>query len=136
MGPANEQPRSDCAIGAALDVLGDRWTLLVIRDLAFAGKRSFSELRDSDEGIATNILAERLARLESTGIVLKARDPDDGRRFLYRLTDKGNDLIPILLELALWSTAHGDGLYAPPGVLEAARSDRDALVRELKSALA
>ncbi|MGI9657544.1 MAG: winged helix-turn-helix transcriptional regulator [Gaiellaceae bacterium] len=131
-----DNARSDCPLSAALDLFGDRWTLLVIRDLAFRGKRSFSEIRDSPEGVATNILADRLERLEAGGIVTKTRDPEDGRRFSYGLTDKGKDLIPALVELIVWSAAHHEGTHAAPGFVEAALSDRDSLIDELRAALA
>ena len=72
------------------------WSLLVVRDLAFKGKRRFSELRDSDEGIATNILTDRLNRLEAARVITKLRDPEDGRRFVYSLTERGKDLMPVL----------------------------------------
>ncbi|MBL4688179.1 MAG: helix-turn-helix transcriptional regulator, partial [Nannocystaceae bacterium] len=91
--------RSDCPISFALDLLGDRWTLLVVRDLALKGKRSFSELHSSDESIATNILADRLARLTARGLIVKRRDPDDKRRFVYRMTHRGADLLPVLVDL-------------------------------------
>ena len=92
------QPRSDCPVSCALDLLGDRWTLLVVRDLLLRGRRHFEQLA-SDESIATNILTDRLGRLERAGIIAKRRDPDDGRRRIYTPTERGVDLIPTLLEL-------------------------------------
>ena len=100
--------RSDCPISFALDLFGDRWSLLVVRDLGLKGKRSFSELAASDEGVATNVLSDRLARLEEAGIILKSRDPNDGRRYVYRLSEAGKDLIPVMVELIVWSAAHDD----------------------------
>src|SRR5687767_15966738 len=88
--------RSGCPISIALEIFGDAWSLLIVRDLMFKGLRTFSEFASSDERIATNILADRLARLESAGIVTKAADPADARRLHYRLTDKGLDLAPAL----------------------------------------
>ena len=126
--------RSDCPLSASLDLFGDRWTLLVIRDIALRGLHSFSEIRDSPEGIATNILADRLERLETDGVFTKTRDPEDGRRFSYRLTEKGQDLIPILVEMILWGANHDDRTAAPPSFIESARSDKDALVAELRAA--
>lgn len=98
--------RSSCPLSFALDIFGDRWSLLVLRDLAFGGKRRYCELLRSDEGIATNILAERLERLEAHGILEKSRDPEDGRRRLYSLTSKGKDLIPVLAEIMRWAARH------------------------------
>ena len=136
LGSVAGKARSDCPLSAALDLLGDRWTLLVIRDLALRGKHSFSEIHGSAEGVATNVLAERLARLEAGGIVTKTRDASDGRRFTYGLTEKGKDLIPVLIEMIVWSAAHHEGTAAAPGFVEAARRDRPALVEKLRAALA
>ena len=126
--------RSDCPLSAALDLFGDRWTLLVIRDIALRGLHSFSEIRDSPEGIATNILADRLERLEASGIVTKTRDPEDGRRYSYLLTEKGKDLIPILVEMIIWGETHKAGTAAPKGFVDAARADKEALIAELQAA--
>ena len=124
--------RSDCPISFALDLLGDRWTLLVVRDLGLKGKRSFSELLASDEGIATNVLADRLARLEGAGLVDKRRDPSDGRRFVYRLTESGKDLLPLLVEMIVWSAGHDAHTAAPASFVRAAKRDRSGLVRKLR----
>ena len=99
-------PRSACPISLALELLGDPWTLLVVRDLMFKGRHTFADLLAGGEGIASNILADRLARLERAGVLSKTRSPTDARRFIYRLTDKGIDLVPTLVELVLWSAAH------------------------------
>jgi DNA-binding HxlR family transcriptional regulator len=98
--------RSDCPISTALDVFGDKWTLLVIRDLLFKGKSTYGDLLEGGEGIATNILADRLALLESAGIVSKSRHPDSKAKNLYRLTAKGVELAPILVEIIAWSERH------------------------------
>ena len=100
--------RSDCPISCALDLLGDRWTLVVLRDLILANKGRFADL-GAQEGIASNILSDRLGRLECAGLVTKERDPDDGRKRIYRPTPKANALAPVLLELAIWGRAHGGG---------------------------
>jgi DNA-binding HxlR family transcriptional regulator len=89
-------------------MLGDRWSLLIIRDMMVRGYRTFKEFLSSDERIATNILADRLRRLESYGIVATQPDPSDGRKFHYLLTAKGMDLAPILTEMVLWAAAHED----------------------------
>jgi DNA-binding HxlR family transcriptional regulator len=95
--------RSRCPISTALDIFGDRWTLLVIRDLLFNGKSTYGEFLDSEEKIATNILADRLALLEVAGIILKEKHPASKAKVLYRLTQKGIDLIPVLVEIISWS---------------------------------
>ena len=89
--------RSDCPISNALEHLGDRWSLLVIRDIAFFGKRTYNELLESAEGIATNILSSRLRNLEASNIIEKQLDPSDRRRHIFSLTESGKDLLPILI---------------------------------------
>ncbi len=84
----------------ALDTIGDRWSLLILRDLMFTNKRSYGELQSSDEKIATNILATRLQSLEANGLIRKTVDPNNGRRSLYYLTEKGIDLLPVIIELS------------------------------------
>ncbi len=128
----NPGPRSTCPIGTSLDLLGDRWTLLVMRDLLLAGRTRFGELGAS-ESIATNVLSERLRRLEGAGVVTKHRDPNDGRRFVYRATPRGADLIPLLLELGCWGASHTPAGTAHPELIEQARHDRDTLVATLRA---
>jgi DNA-binding HxlR family transcriptional regulator len=106
--------RSKCPIANALDVLGDRWTLLVIRDLLFLKRLRYSELAASSESIPTNILADRLRRLEEAGIVEKKRYRLRPPRFEYHLTPKGVDLLPILREMVVWANRHIPGTGRPP----------------------
>ena len=87
-------------------MLGDRWSLLIIRDMMLLGSRTFKEFLGSYEGIATNILANRLRRLEAYGIIRTERDPSDGRKLIYQLTPKGIDLAPVLAEMVLWAGRH------------------------------
>jgi len=89
-------------------MLGDRWSLLIIRDMMLRGSRTFKEFLGSYEGIATNILADRLQRLEGYGIIRGERDPKDGRKLIYLLTPKGIDLAPVLTEMVLWAARHED----------------------------
>ena len=118
--PSHSEPRSTCPIANALDLLGDRWTLLVIRDLLFLGKRRFGELLSSPEGIPTNILSDRLRRLEEGGLVEKAAYQLRPPRHEYQLTPKGMDLLPVLRTLVEWALRHLPACEAPPpGVLEA-----------------
>jgi len=98
--------RSGCPLNASVEILGDRWSLLIIRDMMLRGFRSFKEFLESYERIATNILADRLRKLEAYGIISAARDPSDGRRLIYSLTVKGIDLAPVLTEMVLWAAAH------------------------------
>ena len=107
--------RSHCAVNYGVEVFGDRWSLLIIRDIVFTGKKTYGQFLKSEEGIATNVLASRLAFLEEQGILSKEPNPDDGRKDFYRLTDKGIDLIPILLNIVLWSAKHDSQSYVRPG---------------------
>jgi DNA-binding HxlR family transcriptional regulator len=101
-----EDVRSHCSVNYGLEIFGDKWSLLIVRDIVFAGKKTYGEFLKSDEGVATNILASRLAFLEEQGILSKAPSPADGRKDFYTLTEKGLDLIPILLEIVVWSAKH------------------------------
>ncbi|WOI54420.1 helix-turn-helix domain-containing protein [Parvularcula sp. LCG005] len=98
--------RSECPVNVALELLGDRWSLLIVRDMMLAGKRHFSQFLQSDEGIASNILADRLARLEMNGLVRREQSDEDGRRYAYCLTPKGLALAPTLYELVIWAADH------------------------------
>src|SRR6476620_7777135 len=104
---------SDCPISFALETFGDMWSLLIVLDIIYFGKKTYGEFLESDEGIATNILASRLAWLVQTGILVKKPHARDKRKEVYALTEKGLDLIPILLELANWSTQHDPETGAP-----------------------
>ncbi len=95
--------RSDCPLSCSLDVFGDKWTLLIIRDLMFSNKCTYNDFLKSEEGIATNILASRLKGLEVNGLIEKSAHPNSKAKILYRLTHKGIDLLPILFEIYLWS---------------------------------
>ena len=94
--------RSDCPISSSLDIFGDRWSLLIVRDLMLYKTRTYGDFTKSAEKIATNILANRLQVLEDSGIVIKLPYPDNKVKGLYQLTPKGVDLIPALIEIALW----------------------------------
>lgn len=130
-----QQPRSGCPIGIALDLVGDPWTLLVVRDLMFKGAKTFQDFVEAGEGIATNVLSDRLARLEAGGVVSKARDASDARRYVYRLTAKGIDLAPVLVDLVLWSATYAR-TDAPPEVLRAMRKDREGFIAGVRQAWA
>ena len=121
--------RSGCPVNISLEVFGDRWSLLIVRDLMVRGFRSFQVFMDSGEGIATNILADRLRRLQKADIVEAERDPEDGRRVNYRLTKKGIDLAPVMLELLIWGAQHEDTGAPQPLVAEMARN-REAVLDE------
>src|SRR5712671_6437258 len=103
--PASNR-RSGCPLNASVEMLGDRWSLLIIRDMMLRGYRTYKEFLQSYEGIATNILADRLRKLQAHGIITAQRDPADGRKLIYLLTLKGIDLAPVLTEMVLWAAAH------------------------------
>jgi DNA-binding HxlR family transcriptional regulator len=100
--------RSGCPLNASVEILGDRWSLLIIRDMMLRGFRSYKEFLESYERIATNILADRLRKLVAHGIITTERDPSDGRKVIYLLTAKGIDLAPVLTEMVLWAAGHED----------------------------
>jgi DNA-binding HxlR family transcriptional regulator len=93
-------------LNASVEMLGDRWSLLIVRDMMLRGFRSYKEFMECYEGIATNILADRLRKLIAYGIIDAESDPADGRKLIYRLTAKGIDLAPVLTEMVLWAAAH------------------------------
>lgn len=100
--------RSNCPVNFGLEAFGDRWSLLIIRDIIFWGKKTYSDFLRSDEQIATNILAARLASLEEAGIVFRTAHPTDKRKDVYGLTTRGLDLIPLMVEIISWSGKQGD----------------------------
>lgn len=119
--------RSTCPISTSLDVLGDKWTLLILRDIVFAGKSTYGQFLQSAEKIATNVLADRLAALESQGILTKAVASDKKSKFTYRLTEKGIDTIPILIALTLWGSKHWPAVV-DAGLLEELQAGKDAAI--------
>jgi DNA-binding HxlR family transcriptional regulator len=123
--------RSHCPIAFALDIFGDRWSLLVMRDLLFKGKRRYSEFLASEEAVSTNILSERLKRLEKEGIISKSRDATNRRQFIYAPTHKCFDLLPAILELSCWSAKYDPKTAAPPALMRRIRNDRDGFIREI-----
>ncbi len=130
---SDEKRPSGCPVAFGLDTFGDRWTLLVIREMLLGGKRTYGEFLAADEGISTNILASRLKHLEAEGIVEKRRDPENFRSFLYELTSKGFDLAPVLFEIIRWSGKHDTRPNRLTEMVERVENDRDALEREIRA---
>ncbi len=135
-----QSPSSDkCPITFALDIFGDKWSLIIIRDMVFKGKRYYGEFLNSAEKISTNILANRLSQLEAAGLISKTRDTNNQTKYIYRLTPKGQDLLPLLLEMVVWSTKYDpqpdvpDNIIsgAPTNLLQRSREDRAGLIREI-----
>jgi len=123
--------RSGCPVNISLEVFGDRWSLLIVRDLMVRGFNTFRDFEHAGEGIATNILADRLRRLCRAGIVQAERDPADGRQKHYRLTEKGIDLAPILLEILVWGARH-EQTGAPAEAIAQMAQNRDAVLAETR----
>ncbi|MGE3672367.1 MAG: winged helix-turn-helix transcriptional regulator, partial [Polyangiaceae bacterium] len=98
------EPRSYCPISLSLEIFGDSWTLLVLRDMMFAGKRHFRELQQSDEHISSNILADRLARLVEHGLLTKTVDPTHKQKAFYSLTEKSITLLPVIVQIGAWGS--------------------------------
>lgn len=124
-----------CPIAFGVDLFGDRWTLLVLRDLLIMRKRHYGEFLASDEGIATNVLADRLQRLEAEGVLTRERDPGQANRYIYRPTPKGIDLLPILLEIVRWSGRYDPNTGAPKPFLDRLEREPGAMLAELRAAL-
>lgn len=123
--------RSVCPLDYALAIFGDRWTLLVVRDLLFGGKRRFGEMLESGEKIATNILSDRLKRLEALDFVTRRPDPGNRRQVLYEPTAKCVDLAPALLEIIRWSADHDPETVVPDAMRRRMARDREGLLEEL-----
>ena len=123
--------RSGCPVSVSLEIFGDRWSLLIARDLMTRGYRTFKQFQKSGEGIATNILTDRLNKLQAAGIIQTEADREDARRINYRLTEKGIDLAPVLLEILIWGARH-EPTGAPCEVVEGFARNREALIAEAR----
>ncbi len=120
--------RSQCAIANGLEILGDRWTLLIIRDLMFTNRREFGHFLKSGEGISTNILTDRLDKLQCFGIISKHPHPEHGKKFIYDLTEQGLKLAPTIIELTLWSLETVQNTFLPPKIAAMMRTNRQQLI--------
>ena len=116
-----------CPIRFVMGVFGDRWSLLIVRDMMFRGSTRFQDFLDADEGISTNILSDRLSRLEAQEIISRRRDPANGRQVLYSLTDKGRDLLPVMLAVIDWAEKYDPDTHVSPEFAEQLRLDVDAV---------
>jgi DNA-binding HxlR family transcriptional regulator len=126
------QKRSDCPINFALEMFGDPWSLLIIRDIVYFGKNTYGEFLASEEGMATNILANRLAQLEHQGLLVKKLSEKDKRKEEYVLTEKGLDLIPVLVEMANWSALHDSHTAAPAAWIAQMKAEREKMIRLIR----
>jgi DNA-binding HxlR family transcriptional regulator len=130
-GKSKVKRRSGCPVSISLDMLGDRWSLLIIRDLMVRGYHTFKDFQGSSEGIASNILADRLRKLETAGIVSAESEETDARRINYRLTEKGIDLAPVLLDLLIWAARHEE-TGAPCAVIDDMEKNREQVLAEAR----
>lgn len=127
--------KSGCPIHFALEIFGDKWSLLIIRDLMFKGKKTYGEFLNSEEKIATNILADRLHMLEEGGLIKSKRDKNNKSKFNYTLTEKGIDLVPVLLEIINWSAKHDQKTAAPTEFVDRVKQDREGFIAEITEQL-
>jgi DNA-binding HxlR family transcriptional regulator len=122
--------RSQCPLNASVEMLGDRWSLLIIRDMMLRGFRTYKEFMQCYEGIATNILADRLRKLIAFGIITAEPDPSDGRKLIYSLTAKGIDLAPVLTEMVLWAARHEK--TGNQTLIQQMRTDKEKVIAEVR----
>ncbi len=132
---AKTKRRSDCPINFALELFGDRWTFLIVRDLMFKGKHYYKEFLEAGEGIATNILADKLSALEESGIISKAVDPTHRSKQIYKLTKNGIDLVPVLVEVILWSAKHDSQTATDVKFVRKAKKDKEGMIKEIMTML-
>jgi len=131
----NSKKRSDCPISSSLDIWGDKWSLLIIRDLMFAKECTYGDFLKSPEGIATNILASRLKDLEENGVIEKLNHPESKAKVLYRLTKKGIDLLPIMIEINLWAEKYCSIPADRKAMLKEVKKDKAAFIKSMTKEL-
>lgn len=127
------QHRSDCPIAFSLDYIGDKWVLLILRDLIFTNKSTYGDFLSSDEKIATNILADRLKLLEANGFIKSTVSPEKKNKFIYSLTEKGIDLIPVIAELMIWGSKYDS--YDAKDIVKKLETDKEETIRQLREKL-
>ena len=127
--------RSDCPIGKTLDILGDKWSLLIVRDLVFKGKNTYGDFLNGGEGITTSVLADKLALLECGGIISKGIHPESKAKILYTLTPKGIDLIPVLAEVIEWSEKHHEVHPFATAFVKQLKKDKAGVIKMLRQSL-
>jgi DNA-binding HxlR family transcriptional regulator len=136
MGKAKSNCRqSGCPVAFTLDTFGDKWSLLVLRDMFMNGKRYYGEFLESPEHVASNILADRLKRLEEARVITKNHDPENQKKYVYELTQKGVDLLPLMLEAITWGSKYLSGNTAPKEFLRRLKKDREAVTHEILESL-
>ncbi len=133
MNKQGKNRQTGCPVTYGLDTFGDRWSLLVIRDMMLHGKNTYGEFLNADEHISTNILADRLKHLEAEGIIEKLQDPENRRSFIYTLTEKGYDLAPVILETIRWSGKHIQLNKERKALLARIETDREGLLADIRA---
>ncbi|EST52585.1 HxlR family transcriptional regulator [Brevibacillus panacihumi W25] len=131
-----EENKSDCPINFTVEIFGDTWSLLIIRDMIALGKKTFSEFLELEERIGPSVLTDRLAHLEAKGVITKKQSETDKRKFIYSITEKGLDLIPIVYEMALWGSKHSPNPVAPDAWFKAMKHDKEQVLRLYREAVA
>ncbi len=127
--------RSDCPVSCSLDIWGDKWSLLIVRDLMFAKQCTYGDFLKSGEKIATNILASRLQTLEENGIITKSDHPDSKAKVLYKLTQKGIDLLPVMIEINLWAEKYFTIPADRKAMLKEVKKDKEVFIKTAKKEL-
>lgn len=127
--------RSHCPINFTLEHVGDRWSLLILRDLIFKEKRHYNEFLEAGENVSTSVLRDRLRMLEDTGFITKSQDTIKKSRIRYSLTKKGISLLPILIEMIVWGAQNDSETESPPEFTEYALSDREGLIASIRKKL-
>ena len=127
--------RSASPIAGSLDVLGDPWSLVVVRDLMFRDKHEYGDFLGSEEGITTNVLADTLTRLTEVGIVLRLDHPTERNKYIYRLSEMGIDLLPLIIELAHWGTKYVPNNGGPPKALKDVLEKRAEVIERIRKKL-
>lgn len=127
---SSSKKRSNCPISCSLDVWGDKWSLLIVRDLMFKKQSTYGDFLKSDEKIATNILASRLLMLEENGIISRQDHPDSKAKILYKLTEKGINLFPLLIEINLWAEKYSEIPESQKIILNAVKKDKVGFIEE------
>jgi DNA-binding HxlR family transcriptional regulator len=127
--------RSHCPINYTLEHFGDKWSFLIIRDLMFKGKRHYNEFLEAGEKVSTSVLSDRLKKLEEAGIITSGEDSIKKSRIRYSLTQKGIDLLPILIEMIVWGGFKDEYTESPKEFLEQATQNREVLIKEIRENL-
>jgi DNA-binding HxlR family transcriptional regulator len=131
----NSKRKSDCPINFGLELFGDRWTFLIVRDLMFKGKHYFGEFVNSEEKIATNLLSDRLSMLESENMIFRSKDKNHKQKIIYKLTKKGIDLMPVLIEIIMWSALYDEKSAVDMNFVKMVNEDKEGLIKELTAQL-